>query len=162
MPILSHSTPVGIQARLKLWLVSCLISAVLFALVEAVPSPLQLIVLFQLKSVSRLFFFNFVLLLIYAVGVSVLYLPFLIGLKDAANWHFWILLGSGTLIGPTFIVGLGLIFQAAGGNPQRIWVGDDISPGMFRLLPEMVGFGFTAAIIYITALRATTYRARPE
>jgi hypothetical protein len=75
-----------------------------------------------------------------------LYLPFIVKLSDAEDNRIWIILVSGTLIGPLALAVWCLILQLRGGDAHDIWQGDPLaaSTGACMIFASVVGFFATA------------------
>lgn len=86
-----------------------------------------------------------------------MYLPFIVKLSDAEDNRIWIILVSGTLIGPLALAVWCLILQLRGGDAHDIWQGDPLaaSTGACMIFASVVGFLATA--IYGISLK-TIYR----
>lgn len=156
-----NGNPADVFKRIGLWLCSLSVSVISFALVFSVPVPLQpLLIPFQFTTLLRVFFFNLQLMTIYALAVSVFFLPFLVALKDAEQRRLWMILASGTLIGPACLMLLGLIVQLRGGDPHMIWNGDGISLGIVPSIPFALGLGFLTASLYVIGLKVINRRSK--
>jgi hypothetical protein len=105
---------------------------------------------------SRLDQIRFVFLVtsMFALPVWCVYLPFVLRLKDAEGRRFWIILATGTLIGPVALGLWGLLEVVSGADPQRVWRGDPLSGfGLGALMGFALVVGCTTAALYGLALR---------
>lgn len=92
--------------------------------------------------------------MMFALPVWFLYLPLIIGLRDAEDSRIWTILISGTLIGPLAITAWCLIRQLAGGNTRDIWQGDPLAPSTAACMIFASVVGFLATAIYGISLKA--------
>ncbi len=145
-----QSSPRTSIGRIGLWLCSFLISVLLFVLVASLPT-LQWMILFELTAVARAFVYYLILITIYALMVSVVYLPFLVAFKDAAQWRLWIILTSATLIGPCCLVVLSFVLTLANGEPLDVHrILREAEPGIgIDVMPFAFGLNLVTAILYV-------------
>ena len=89
-----------------------------------------------------------------------LYLPVGLAFKDAEQRRLWIILTSGTLIGPACLIVLGVIVQLRGGDVHMIWQGDGgESLGIVEFIPFALGLGFLTASVYVIGLKVMRGRS---
>ena len=154
--------PADTFRRIGLWLCSFVVAVTLLSLLCCLPFSFRsFAVIFQFTSVLR-WFLSLVLQIttILALPVWLLYLPFVVAVKDAEGPRLWIILTSGTLIGPACLTILGLILQLGGGDAHSIWHGDGgISLGIVQSMPLAFGVGFVSASLYVIGLRAIHRRS---
>ena len=87
--------------------------------------------------------------MMFALPVWFVYLPLTVKLKDAEDSRIWILLVSGTLIGPLSLTIWLLILQLGGGDARTIWgQGDPEAPSTAAFMIYASVVGFVAAAIY--------------
>jgi Na+-driven multidrug efflux pump len=165
MTIDTSRNPLSVYRRIGLWLCSFLISVLLFALVASLPTLLS--IWSEFTAVARAFVYYLILMTIYALMVSVVYVPFLVAFKDAAQRRLWIILISATLVGPCCLVVLSFILTFANGEPlasgdvHRIW--RDEGPGIgIDVMPFAFGLNLVTAILYVAALRSKTLLFREK
>lgn len=143
---------VGALKRVGFSLGALLVSVTLFcALLPLAPGSL---------GTRGSFPFNFYATLVFALPVWCLYLPFILKLKDAEGRRRWIILVTGTLIGP---VAMGLWAAALLLNTlglQRIVY----EAGDLRAIGALMGFAFFVGCLtsafYVLALRRMLRRPR--
>jgi len=126
-----------ILRRIGLWFGSLILSVTLFSLLLDGP----LIFIFRIT-------------MIFAFPVWCLCLPFVIAFKDAEKRRPWILLLSGTLIGPASLALWCLILQLRGGDPHTIWYGDPLAGPAWLFWIYALIVGFLTTSIYLVSLRA--------
>ena len=154
MTIDTSRNPLSVHTRIGLWLCSFLISVLLFAIVASLPT-LPWMMSFELTAVARAFGYYLVTMTIYALMVSVVYFPFLVAFKDAAQRRLWIILTSATLVGPCCLVVMSFILTFANDNVHRMW--RDEGPGLgIDVMPFAFGLNLVTAILYVVGLRSKT------
>jgi hypothetical protein len=129
--------------RMSLWFGSLFVAVTLFSLLVPIAffrgAPVLLI---------------FRVTLLFAFPVSCLYLPLVVTFKDAEEWRIWIILFSGTLIGPVSLALWGLLLQLPGGDPRMIWQGDPlIGLGVTTAMIFALIVGFLTACVYVVGLK---------
>ena len=90
--------------------------------------------------------------IMFALPVSLLYLPVVTTIEGTARWRKWILLLSGSLIGPIVIAIFAVMLRLGGSDPDKIWRGDPLTglgAGSGMMLAGIVGG--MAALIYVIA-----------
>lgn len=90
-------------------------------------------------------FMFFYLILIFGLPGWLLYLPFVMAVKDAEGRRIWTILDSGISIEPAAIGLWGLILVRRGGDPLSIWYGD-----------PLLGIGMGAGMIFALILGSLT------
>ncbi|MCL4842350.1 MAG: hypothetical protein KJZ79_10935 [Bryobacteraceae bacterium] len=104
--------------------------------------------------------FIFLGTLVFALPVWCLYLPFILKLKDAEGRRRWIILVTGTLIGPVATGLAAVVFLLNTVGLQRIIYGT----GDLRAIGALMGFAFfvgsLTSAFYVLALRRTLRRPR--
>ncbi len=90
----------------------------------------------------------------FALPVSLLFLPFVVRLRDAEKNRSMILLAAGALLGPVCLAFWGLILQLRGGNAQMIWVGDGLDQGFASASICALIVGSLASGCYVCVLKA--------
>jgi hypothetical protein len=131
-----------IAARnIGLWFLSVLISVSLFSLVYAVPENWPL----------KAWLFVFRITMMGALPVACLYLPVVITQPDAGDGRMRVIAGSGIVIGPAYVVLLGLI-AGIRGQPDVI---EGSPPGFGIVTGIILAFivGSLTTILYISALK---------
>lgn len=106
------------------------------------------------------FLFTFLATLVFALPVWCLYLPFILKLKDAEGWRLWVILVTGTLIGP---VAMGLwaavLLLNTFGLQRIVYSTHDLSS-----IGALMGFAFfvggVTSAFYALALRRMLRRPR--
>jgi len=148
MVISGPSNLMNTLKRLGLWFGSLFLSATLFVLLFSV--------LFRAWSIIIILRVT----MIFAFRLWCLYLPFVIALKDAEERRIWIILLSGTLIGPASLALWGLMLQLRGGDPREIWYGDPlVGLGGFAAMIFALIVGFVTTSFYVIALRIVHRRS---
>jgi hypothetical protein len=135
---------VKILARIGLWFGCLLIAVALFSLLflRFNSSPDRDVIWEGYIWVYRV-------TMMFALPVWSLYLPLTVKLKDAEDNRIWILLVSGTLIGPLSLTIWFLILQLRGGDAHTIWgQGDPEAPSTAAFMIYASVVGFLAAAIY--------------
>jgi len=131
---------VKILTRIGLWLGCLLIAVALFSL---------LFIRFSSPGgdvIWGVYIWVYRITMMFALPVWFLYLPLTVKLKDAEDSRIWILLVSGSLIGPLSLTIWCLILQLRGGDARAIWQGDPLagSTAMYMIFASVVGFLATA------------------
>jgi hypothetical protein len=143
-------TPMIAARNIGLWFLSVLLSVGLFSLAFAglfgwSPDALER---------------DFLITMRIALPVAFLYLPIVIMQRDAEGWRkVLVIVGSGMVIGPAYIVLRGLIAVMQG--ETRVFERDGASPfgpGAFLIFAFIVGT--LATILYITALKLVHHLTR--
>ena len=126
---------IGISFRALL--ASAALFSVLFTLVFGLDGPFPL----HLSPVV------FLVTMILALPVWLLYLWLVLALEDAEGWRFWLILATGTLIGPAALGLWGLLQVESGADPQMVWWGD-----------PLIGFasGLGAGMVFATIVGSMT------
>lgn len=139
--------------RIGLWFGSLLLSVTIFSLL--------LTVLFSGPGFFRVgtILVVFRVTMRFALPVWCLYLPFVIALKDAEERRIWIILVTGSLIGPTWLVLWGLMRQLSGGDPAKIWHGDPLAFGMGGAMIFALIVGFLTSSFHVIGLKALHHRS---
>lgn len=100
--------------------------------------------------------FVFLVTSMFALPVWCLYLPFILTLKDAEGRRLWIILATGTLIGPVALSLWGFVYLRIPFDMQRIVYSNPLG-GELAGLGALMGFalvvGCTTAALYGLALR---------
>jgi hypothetical protein len=149
--VLTNSGPVliSVPRRVGLWFIALLLAVGLFTLLfclrQDVGSPAGI----------------FVATLLFALPVACLYLPIVIGLKDAEERRIWIILCSGTLIGPVSMALWGLVLQLRGEDSHTVWYGDPLLGigGLASMVFAAIVGSFTV-LFYVSALKVIHRRFR--
>jgi hypothetical protein len=128
--------PIGTLQRTGVWFGCFLLSVALFSLFFGSAAVLV-----------------FRVAMIFALPVSLLFLPFVIGFKNAERERSIILLAAGALIGPVCLALWGLILQLRGGNLQMIWIGDGLDEGVLPASVYACIVGAVTAGCYVAALK---------
>lgn len=143
---------VGALKRVGFSLGALLVSVTLFSiLLPLIPGQL-----------GRLgpFPFTFLATLVFALPVWCLYLPFILKLKDAEGRRRWVILSTGTLIGPVATGLAAVVFLLNTVGLQRIIYGT----GDLRAIGALMGFAFFVGCLtsafYVLALRRMLRRPR--
>ncbi|MBV9267766.1 MAG: hypothetical protein JO061_16475 [Acidobacteriaceae bacterium] len=104
--------------------------------------------------------FTFIVLVTTKVAFPawVLFIPFIVGFKHLEGRRLWIILSAGTLIGPLYLLVVGVISQLGRGDVQTIWQGDGIGLGIFGVLPIALGISFVTTALYLLAMKTISYR----
>ncbi|MBE7542508.1 MAG: hypothetical protein HS123_09095 [Solibacteraceae bacterium] len=104
--------------------------------------------------------FIFLGTLVFALPVWCLYLPFILKLKDAEGRRLWVILSTGTLIGPVATGLAAVVFLLNTVGLQRIIYGT----GDLRAIGALMGFAFFVGCLtsafYVLALRRMLRRPR--
>lgn len=132
--------------RIGLWIASVLLSVAVFSVCMGFAGSVVAV---------------FSVTVIFALPVALLYLPVVTAIENAARWRKWILLLSGTLVGPIVIAILAGILWLRGGDPDKIWRGDPLTgvgAGSGMILAGFVGG--VAALFYVVAL-AFVHKSNP-
>ncbi|MCL4793481.1 MAG: hypothetical protein KJZ84_02905 [Bryobacteraceae bacterium] len=96
-----------------------------------------------------------------AVPVWFLYLWLVLALEDAEGWRFWVILATGTLIGPVSQGVWGLLQIESGSDPHRVWQGDPlIGLGLGARMVFAMIVGCMTSAFYGLALRRMHLRFR--
>lgn len=120
----SHDT----VTRIGLWFCSFAVSVTLFSLLCCLPVVFRsFAILLQFTTILRTFFSVLQFMTMTALPAWFLYLPVVIAFKDAEQRRLWILMTSGTLIGPACLIVLGLIVQLRGGDAHMIRKGTGVT-----------------------------------
>jgi hypothetical protein len=158
--IMGQLAKVGTYRRIGLWLCAFLISVILFSLLCCLASLFRSFsVVFQFTAMLQSFLVVLKVTTILALPVWLLCLPFVVLFKDAEQRRPWIMVMSGTLIGPACLIILGLILQLAGRDAHMIWQGDGIDLGIVPSIPFALGLGFLSASLYVIGLRVISRRS---
>ncbi|HEY0759926.1 MAG TPA: hypothetical protein VGD59_11770 [Acidisarcina sp.] len=99
------------------------------------------------------FFLLFGLTAKFAFPVGLLYLPFVVALADPTGRRFWIVLFSGSLIGPASLAVWGLVLQLRGADPGAIWEGNGIDIGLGVAIVCAAVVGSLTTVLYVTGLK---------
>jgi hypothetical protein len=103
----------------------------------------------------------FVVTSLYALPVACLYLPIVIGLKDAEERRIWIILYSGALVGPVSMALWCLVLQWRGENSHTVWYGDPLlGIGGLAMMVFAAIVGSFTALFYVVALKVIHRRFR--
>jgi hypothetical protein len=133
--------------RIGLWFLSLIVAVSLFSLAFGA--------LFN-GSVTEGFSVIFRITMIFAFPVACLYLPVVIGLRNAAKQRLWFLLISGALIGPVCIVLLSFVELLMGQSARDILYGDPLAGPAAGLAGSMIlafVVGTLTTLLYILLLR---------
>lgn len=143
---------VGALKRVGFSLGALLVSVTLFSVLFTLVSG-------RLRTLDPLPFI-FLGTLVFALPVWCLYLPFILKLKDAEGRRRWIILVTGTLIGPVATGLAAVVFLLNTVGLQRIIYGT----GDLRAIGALMGFAFfvgsLTSAFYVLALRRTLRRPR--
>ncbi len=123
--------------RVGAWFTSLLLSVTIFCLLWPIAS----------------FLFVFRITMTFAFPVSLLYLPAVIGIKNAREGRLRTLLVSGILIGPVSLCAWGLILQLRGAAAHSVWWGDGLAPGLAGGLVFALIVGSLTTTFYVATLR---------
>jgi hypothetical protein len=127
--------------RVGLWLASLFVAVLLFCLLAS-------LIFGGAESILPILRVT----MTFALPVGCLYLPFVIVLKKAE--HRSLILLSGTLIGPVWIVLWGLFLQLKGNNTRTIWYGDPlIGVGGIACVLFALIVGFLTTLLYTVVLK---------
>jgi hypothetical protein len=122
--------------RVGLWLASLLLAVGFFSL------------LFKAGA-----FIVFRITMMLAFPVWCLYVPFVLALNDAEGWRIWIIMLSGTLIGPASLALWFLILVLRGGDPHTIWQGDPLGGSYGAVMIYALFVGFLTTSFYVATLK---------
>ena len=154
MLISGASNLTNASRRIGLWLGSLLLAVTLFSL------------LFNLVFNRAAFnwldsvFVIFNVTMTFALPVWLLYLPFVIALKNAEDRGIWTILFSGISIGPVSLALWCFTLQLSGDDPHRIWQGDPLigMGGIAAMLFALI-VGFLTTSFYVIALKVLHRRS---
>jgi hypothetical protein len=90
---------------------------------------------------------------VFVLPAWLLYLPLILKLKDIENRRFWILLGSGILLGPAVLALWLGISVARGESPSAVWQGDPLGPSTVVLIVLSAVLTFAVAAVYAASPR---------
>ena len=131
-----------VARNISLWFLSVLLSVGLFSLAFARLfgwSP---------DALAR----DFLITMKIALPVACLFLPIVIKQRDAEEGRAWVIVGSGLVIGPAYLLLRGLI-AAIGGEPH-VFERDEASPfGIVAFLIFASIVGSLTTILYVAALK---------
>jgi hypothetical protein len=157
--VLTTSGPVSISVsrRVGLWFIALLLAVGLFTLLfclrPGVGSPAGP----SLDTLSGVFLVT----ILYALPVACLYLPIVIGIKDAEEHRIWIILCSGILIGPVSMALWSLSLQWRGEDLHTVWNGDPLLRigGLDRMVFATI-VGSCTTLFYVITLKVIHRRFR--
>jgi hypothetical protein len=140
--------------RVGLWFIALLLAFAVFSLLFCLLPSVGRLSLGTLTGV-------FVASLLYALPVACLYLPIVIGLKDAEEHRIWIILCGGMLIGPVLIALWCFVLQWRGEDSYTVLHGDPLlGIGGLAVMVFSAIVGSFTALVYAIALRVIHRRFR--
>jgi drug/metabolite transporter (DMT)-like permease len=144
----------SVSRRIGLWFISLLLAVGLFSLLWFLMPSVGSVSLETLSGV-------FLVTLLFALPVACLFLPIVIGLKDAEERRIWMILGSGILIGPLSMALWGLLLQWRGEDSHTVWYGDPLlGVGGFASMFFAAVVGSLTTLLYVIVLRVIHRRFR--
>jgi hypothetical protein len=140
----------SVPRRVGLWFIAVLLAVCLFSLLFCLRPDVGSPAGPFLEALSGVF----VASLIFALPVACLYLPIVIGLKDAEEHRIWIILCSGIMIGPVSIALWCLFLEWRGDDFHTVWYGDPLlGIGGFAVMVFAAIVGSFTALFYVIALK---------
>ena len=150
----SSSVFMSASRRIGLWFIALLLAVGLFSLLWFLMPSVGSVSLETLSGV-------FLVTLLYALPVACLFLPIVIGLKDAEERRIWMILSSGILIGPLSMALWGLLLQWRGEDSHTVWYGDPLlGVGGFASMFFAGVVGSFTTLFYVIVLRVIHRRFR--